>query len=178
MLDSDPSPDQVAQLAQEIYNNDLLQALVLNIHKFDFEASTKHLSLIYTPADKENVWWWGEVRPRRMWHRSLTTCYDDKSGLDYRRWNTFVQERISCLLYWRGKHTDRRGRERGALSSLLAMNIPRWLWTVAWYYANVYETKPWPRLSYIPSTFTCSLTMWKWAPLILRPMHLHPSRKY
>ena len=37
-LDNDPSPDQVAQLAQEIYNNDLLQALVLNISKLDFEV--------------------------------------------------------------------------------------------------------------------------------------------
>lgn len=40
-LDNDPSPDQVAQLAQEIYNNDLLQALVLNISKLDFEVCKK-----------------------------------------------------------------------------------------------------------------------------------------
>ncbi|KAG2216506.1 hypothetical protein INT45_013084 [Circinella minor] len=38
LYDSDPSPDLVAQLAQEIYNNDLLQGLVMNISKLDFEA--------------------------------------------------------------------------------------------------------------------------------------------
>ncbi|KAI9321255.1 Cab39 protein [Dichotomocladium elegans] len=38
LLYDNDSPDQVAQLAQEIYNNDLLQALVINISKFDFEA--------------------------------------------------------------------------------------------------------------------------------------------
>lgn len=44
-LDNDPSPDQVAQLAQEIYNNDLLQALVLNISKLDFEVCKKESSV-------------------------------------------------------------------------------------------------------------------------------------
>jgi len=36
--DGDPLPELVAQLAQETYNTDLLQHLVSNIHKFDFEA--------------------------------------------------------------------------------------------------------------------------------------------
>ncbi|KAL0078258.1 calcium-binding protein 39 [Phycomyces blakesleeanus] len=36
--DSEPSPDSVSQLAQEVYSNDLLQLLVLNIHRFEFEA--------------------------------------------------------------------------------------------------------------------------------------------
>ncbi|KAF7729265.1 mo25 protein [Apophysomyces ossiformis] len=35
---NEPSPDLVAQLAQEVYSNDLLQLFVLNIHKFEFEA--------------------------------------------------------------------------------------------------------------------------------------------
>ncbi|ORY93380.1 Mo25-like protein [Syncephalastrum racemosum] len=38
LYDNDPSPDQVAQLAQEVYNNDLLQLLVFNIQKLEFEA--------------------------------------------------------------------------------------------------------------------------------------------
>ncbi|KAJ3189146.1 Calcium-binding protein 39 [Gaertneriomyces sp. JEL0708] len=36
--ESDPIPEQVAQLSQEVYNNDLLPALVQNISKFEFEA--------------------------------------------------------------------------------------------------------------------------------------------
>ncbi|RCH78231.1 mo25 protein, partial [Rhizopus stolonifer] len=36
--DHDPSPDLVAQLAQEVYKTDLLQSLILNIQKFEFEA--------------------------------------------------------------------------------------------------------------------------------------------
>ena len=34
----DPLPEVVAQLAQETYSTDLLQLLVANIHRFDFEA--------------------------------------------------------------------------------------------------------------------------------------------
>jgi hypothetical protein len=37
-LDHDPSADLVAQLAQEVYRTDLLQLLVLNIQKFEFEV--------------------------------------------------------------------------------------------------------------------------------------------
>lgn len=37
--ENDPQPDQVAQLAQEVYNNDLLQLLVQNIWRFEFEVS-------------------------------------------------------------------------------------------------------------------------------------------
>jgi calcium binding protein 39 len=37
--DHDPSADLVAQLAQEVYRTDLLQLLVLNIQKFEFEVS-------------------------------------------------------------------------------------------------------------------------------------------
>ncbi|CAG8549272.1 10669_t:CDS:2 [Paraglomus brasilianum] len=36
--ENDPVPETVAQLAQEVYNNDLLQLLVLNIWRFEFEA--------------------------------------------------------------------------------------------------------------------------------------------
>jgi calcium binding protein 39 len=35
---TDPLPELVAQLAQETYNTDLLNHLVLNIARFDFEA--------------------------------------------------------------------------------------------------------------------------------------------
>jgi calcium binding protein 39 len=37
-FDKDPLPELVAQLAQETYNTDLLNHLVLNIARFDFEA--------------------------------------------------------------------------------------------------------------------------------------------
>ncbi|KAI8884681.1 Mo25-like protein [Backusella circina FSU 941] len=36
--DHEPNPELVVQLAQEVYRTDLLQALVLNIQKFEFEA--------------------------------------------------------------------------------------------------------------------------------------------
>jgi len=36
--EAEPLPDQVAQLAQEVYNNDVLQLLVLNIWRFEFEV--------------------------------------------------------------------------------------------------------------------------------------------
>ncbi|KAL1924992.1 uncharacterized protein VTP21DRAFT_4646 [Calcarisporiella thermophila] len=44
--DHDPIPEQVAQLSQEVYNNDLLQLLVLNIARFEFEAR-KDVSQIF-----------------------------------------------------------------------------------------------------------------------------------
>lgn len=36
--ESEPQPDQVAQLAQEAYNQDVLQLLVANIWRFEFEV--------------------------------------------------------------------------------------------------------------------------------------------
>ncbi|EPQ27412.1 uncharacterized protein PFL1_04950 [Pseudozyma flocculosa PF-1] len=44
--ENDPQPDQVAQLAQEVYNNDLLQLLVRDISKLEFEAK-KDVSQIF-----------------------------------------------------------------------------------------------------------------------------------
>ncbi|KAI8071283.1 calcium binding protein 39-like protein [Gongronella butleri] len=38
IFESEPNPDLVAQLAQEVYSNDLLQLMILNIQKFEFEA--------------------------------------------------------------------------------------------------------------------------------------------
>lgn len=37
-VENEPQPEQVAQLAQEAYNNDLLQLVVQNIAKFEFEV--------------------------------------------------------------------------------------------------------------------------------------------
>lgn len=37
-IDHEPSLDLVVQLAQEVYKTDLLQLLVLNIQKFEFEV--------------------------------------------------------------------------------------------------------------------------------------------
>lgn len=36
--DNDPVPDLVAQLSQEIYYNNVLEALILNLSRLDFEA--------------------------------------------------------------------------------------------------------------------------------------------
>jgi hypothetical protein len=36
--EAEPQPEQVAQLAQEVYNNDVLQLLVANIWRFEFEV--------------------------------------------------------------------------------------------------------------------------------------------
>jgi len=44
--ENDPSPEQVAQLSHEVYNNDLLQLLVLNIWRFEFEAK-KDVSQVF-----------------------------------------------------------------------------------------------------------------------------------
>ncbi|GAK62818.1 mo25 protein [Moesziomyces antarcticus] len=44
--DAEPQPDQVAQLAQEVYSHDVLQLLVAHIAKFEFEAK-KDVSQIF-----------------------------------------------------------------------------------------------------------------------------------
>lgn len=46
IAETEPQPDQVAQLAQEVYNNDVLQLLVSNIWRFEFEAK-KDVSQIF-----------------------------------------------------------------------------------------------------------------------------------
>ncbi|CAG8494484.1 2519_t:CDS:2 [Ambispora leptoticha] len=45
-VDAEPVPETVAQLAQEVYNNDILQLFVLNIWRFEFEAK-KDVSQIF-----------------------------------------------------------------------------------------------------------------------------------
>ncbi|KAG2179080.1 hypothetical protein INT43_001930, partial [Umbelopsis isabellina] len=42
LTNNDPIPEQVAQLSQEVHNNDLLQLLVFNMQRFEFEASTSY----------------------------------------------------------------------------------------------------------------------------------------
>lgn len=39
ILENEPNRDLVAEMAQEVYNNDLLQLMILNIQKFEFEVS-------------------------------------------------------------------------------------------------------------------------------------------
>lgn len=39
-VDNDPNPELVAQLSQEIYNNDVLPLMVQYIGKFEFEVHT------------------------------------------------------------------------------------------------------------------------------------------
>ncbi|PWN50429.1 Mo25-like protein [Violaceomyces palustris] len=44
--ENDPQPEAVMQLAHEVYNNDILQLLILNISRFEFEAK-KDVSQIF-----------------------------------------------------------------------------------------------------------------------------------
>lgn len=44
----DPSPDQISQLAQEIYTSDCLYLLVANIHRLDFDSRKDVLTLFST----------------------------------------------------------------------------------------------------------------------------------
>ena len=39
--DNEPQAEQVAQLAQEVYNNDALQLIVQNIWRFEFEVGVR-----------------------------------------------------------------------------------------------------------------------------------------
>ena len=38
-VENEPQPELVAQLAQEMYSNDMLQAMVVNMWRFEFEVS-------------------------------------------------------------------------------------------------------------------------------------------
>lgn len=40
-IENEPLAEQVAQLAQEVYNNDALQLMVQNIWRFEFEVGWK-----------------------------------------------------------------------------------------------------------------------------------------
>jgi hypothetical protein len=39
-IENEPQAEQVAQLAQEVYNNDALQLMVQNIWRFEFEVGS------------------------------------------------------------------------------------------------------------------------------------------
>ncbi|KAG1050484.1 hypothetical protein G6F43_007248 [Rhizopus delemar] len=53
-IDHEPSPDIIAQLAQETYKADLLQLLILNIQKFEFETK-KDVSQIFNNLLKRQI---------------------------------------------------------------------------------------------------------------------------
>ncbi|CAG8482379.1 7635_t:CDS:10 [Diversispora eburnea] len=60
--ENDPVPEIVAQLAQEVYNNDILQLLVINIGRFEFEASEeRRVTNIQQPSKKKN--WFVNANP-------------------------------------------------------------------------------------------------------------------
>jgi calcium binding protein 39 len=40
-LENEPQPEIIAQLAQEVYQNDILQLLLLHIWRFEFEVSIR-----------------------------------------------------------------------------------------------------------------------------------------
>ena len=47
-IESDPIPEQVVLLSQEIYTSDLLQILSLNLYRFEFEAKKDFTSIFNT----------------------------------------------------------------------------------------------------------------------------------
>ncbi|CAJ0746201.1 14440_t:CDS:2, partial [Entrophospora sp. SA101] len=51
---NEPVPETVAQLAQEVYNNDILHLLVLNIWRFEFEAK-KDVSQVFNNLLKRQI---------------------------------------------------------------------------------------------------------------------------
>ncbi|KAG1152272.1 hypothetical protein G6F37_000458 [Rhizopus arrhizus] len=53
-IDHEPSPDIIAQLAQETYKADLLQLLILSIQKFEFETK-KDVSQIFNNLLKRQI---------------------------------------------------------------------------------------------------------------------------
>ncbi|KAG1439093.1 hypothetical protein G6F56_012406 [Rhizopus delemar] len=52
--DHDPNPDLVAQLSQEVYKTNLLQLMILNIQKFEFEAK-KDVAQIFNNLLKRHI---------------------------------------------------------------------------------------------------------------------------
>lgn len=80
--ETEPQADQVAQLAQEAYNNDLLQVMVQSIAKFEFEvgcagrvrAGGSRLRLA-CPSFLAH-------RQKRTQHKYSTSCFVGKSARD------------------------------------------------------------------------------------------------
>ena len=70
-IDHDPSPDLVAQLAQEVYRADLLQLLVLNIQKFEFEVDIYIYIYIYNSPELILLC---VYRQKKTLHRYSITC--------------------------------------------------------------------------------------------------------
>lgn len=52
--DVDPQPDQIAQLAQEVYSSDLLYYLILNLHYLEFD-SRKDVSTLFTTLLRRQI---------------------------------------------------------------------------------------------------------------------------
>ena len=86
--EQDPQAEMVAQLAQEMYHQNMLYMLVDNLNKIDFEVrlsrpSEKPLYCLIKYLAK--VWNWLTcfsnhvflfAREKKMLHRYLITCYD------------------------------------------------------------------------------------------------------
>jgi hypothetical protein len=70
LLENEHNSDLVAQLAQEVYSNDLLQLMILNIQKFEFEVSkgTKKKEEVYSV-------WGGRERGGGEGKGSITQMY-------------------------------------------------------------------------------------------------------
>ena len=72
--ESEPSPELVAQLSQEVYQNDLLQLLVQNIQRFDFEVILVDCFVLICFGNCDLNIVFLVHRQRRMWLRYSTIC--------------------------------------------------------------------------------------------------------
>jgi hypothetical protein len=84
-IDADPSPELVAQLSQEIYNNDILPLLIQYIGKFEFEV------FFHSPANLE--------RQRKTSRKYSTIFSGGRSVLDFPPPNTSSHARKSYRPY-------------------------------------------------------------------------------
>lgn len=75
--DNDPQPEVIAQLAQEVYANDILQLLVLHIWRFEFEVRRDSSAIVRLGKRSRELTAFAGGLPRRQGktsRRSSTTC--------------------------------------------------------------------------------------------------------
>lgn len=89
----DPSSDVVAQVANEVYGQDLLSLLVTHLGQFDFEVS----QLAY--ADSLEL----IIRHVKTHLRYIALYYVARSDLDYLLWSSLLDDLISSLTRSRGE---------------------------------------------------------------------------
>lgn len=89
----DPSSDVVAQVANEVYGQDLLSLLVTHLGQFDFEVS-QLLKHDYRELTGRHV---------RIHLRYIVLYYVARLDLDYLLWSSLLDDLISSLTRSRGQ---------------------------------------------------------------------------